>query len=64
MASPLQTCGIIFFRISSGPKCSIAKIGPKHDSNTGKAEAMDNFAISSRTNTASKWPRPPPPYLV
>ncbi len=64
MASPSQTCGIILSRISSGPKCSIAKMVPKHNSNTGKAEAMDNFRISLRTHTASRCHRPPPPHLV
>ena len=44
-------------------KWAIARLGPKHDSNTGKATAMETFANSSSTTTASKWEPPEPPYF-
>ena len=61
--SPKHTLGRTSFLSSSGAKEEIANAGPKLDSNTGKATAIDIFAISSRTKTASKWLRPAPPYF-
>jgi hypothetical protein len=50
----LHTFGRTSFLSSFEAKQEIASAGPKLDSNIGKATAIDIFAISSRTKTASK----------
>ena len=52
----------IFAFISGEPKRSMVRTGPASASNTGKATALEIRANSSSTISASRCPRPSPPY--
>jgi hypothetical protein len=51
---PEQISGKTLSRISDGANSFIAKAGPKLDSKTGKAIALEILANSSKIRTASK----------
>ena len=61
---PLQTSGMTFCFKSSLAKCSMALIGPTALSKIGQATTEETLANSSKTNKASIFERPKPPYFL
>ena len=61
---PLHTSGMTFCFKSSFAKCSMALMGPTALSNIGQATTEEIFANSSKTNKASIFDKPKPPYFL